>query len=307
MAASSNPPTTDLKGAAPASRFRWLNTRFKQVTAAILGLGALIGAVQAIIGVIPSGPEAQGVKVGTLQVGVLTLEEFQIASLDQFAAVDLRLAAQTVTPTPTPTVEETPTPTPTPDDCDPTVEECPPDDGEEEDGDTPDIPDEQQIEEQYSMGPGCDSDPAASECALAELADSAATSGTPEPQSSVPRRRTISRVRKVLEGTRTRRDDDGQLQPLGMMVTFDVTLTGLEDENVTVFWSMLSADTRRPLPSNWLRNTRAVVLRPRRPTDQIGKDIWLPLPRRRGDYVARLTFRDPDDETLTSVRTKVFH
>jgi hypothetical protein len=92
-----------------------------------------------------------------------------------------------------------------------------------------------------------------------------------------------------------------------MMVSFDITLTGLEGENVIVFWSMLSADTKRPLPLPWLRNTRVAVLRPRHETDQIGKDIWLPLPRRRGDYVARVTFQDPDEESLTSVRTDVFH
>jgi hypothetical protein len=308
MAASSTPPT-DLPTASRASRFGWLNTRLKQAIAAVIGLATLIGAVQVIVGVIPSGPETQTAKVGTLNLGAATLEEFQASQeFQESASVRMRLASQPVqletpteTPTPTPEETQTPTPTPTPV-CDPTVEECPP--GEEE----PDVPDERQLEEEYDMGPGCESDPASGTCALADLAESAGQSdgGDPEP-SATPRRQTIARVRRILEGTRTRRDDDGRLQPLGMMVSFDVTFTGLEDEDVVVFWSMLSADTRRPLTSDWLRNTRAAVLRPRHETDQIGKDIWLPLPRRRGDYVARVTFRDPDDETLTSVRTDVFH
>jgi hypothetical protein len=165
-----------------------------------------------------------------------------------------------------------------------------------------DDPDEaaDELDQQYDMGRGCSGDPAGGRCALNAIAKSAA------PGQGVSPARDVKRVRRVLAGTRSQLGPDGKRLPMGMMVSVDVTLTGMSGEPVEVYWSMLSADTTRALPQPWLRNTRAATLHPRAERAQLQKDLWLPLPRERGRYKARITLVDEDGEHY-SERTEVFH
>ncbi|HKH17893.1 MAG TPA: hypothetical protein VKA57_10235 [Solirubrobacteraceae bacterium] len=158
----------------------------------------------------------------------------------------------------------------------------------------------EELNQQYDMGRGCSGDPAGSRCALNQVARSA---GGIQAGS---RAESLVRVREVLAGTRTKLGRDGKRRPMGMMVSFDVTVRGLSGERLDVFWSMLSADSSRPLDQSWLRNTRAATLRPSATTDQLQKDLWLPLPKQRGRYRARVTLLDERGRRF-SKRSGVFH
>lgn len=168
-------------------------------------------------------------------------------------------------------------------------------------GSDPDDPDETtaELDQQYDMGRGCSGDPAGGRCALTALARSAG------PGQGISPARTVGRVRRVLAGTRSQLGPDGKRLPMGMMVSVDVTVTGMSGEPIELYWSMLSADTSRALPQAWLRNTRAATLHPRADQAQLQKEIWLPLPRDRGRYRARITLLNEDGERY-SERTAVF-
>ena len=153
----------------------------------------------------------------------------------------------------------------------------------------------------YEMGPSCAQNPLGRHCALGPLAESAGA------RPSQSRDQGIKRVRKVLEGTRTTVSESGKGEPLGVALSFDVTVTGLRGRDVQIYWSMLSADTDQALGRSWLKNTRATTLRPKHETDQFRTDLWLPLPKPEGDYVARVTLLGPEGGRLTSARSRVFH
>jgi hypothetical protein len=169
-------------------------------------------------------------------------------------------------------------------------------------GTDPGDPDEAtaELDQQYDMGRGCSGDPAGGRCALTAIAKSAGGGQGVSPA------RSIGRVRRVLAGTRSQLGPDGKRHPMGMMVSVDVTLTGMSGEPIELYWSMLSADTSRALPQSWLRNTRSATLHPHAEQAQLQKDLWLPLPRERGRYRARITLLNEDGERY-SERTAVFH
>lgn len=149
------------------------------------------------------------------------------------------------------------------------------------------------------MGRGCSEDPTASGCALNALARSAA------PAPGATRAERLVHVREVLAGTRTRIGADGKRLPMRMMISIDVTLTGMSGDIVDVYWSVESADTKRALGQRWLRNTKAATLHPRAAQEQLEPEIWLPLPRERGRYRARVTLLGENDRRF-SERSDVF-
>jgi hypothetical protein len=106
-------------------------------------------------------------------------------------------------------------------------------------------------------------------------------------------------VAAALNETRTVRGEDGRLEPLGVAVTVQVTVTGLEGEDADVTWSLRHGDGGR-LPHVWLRNRRVIKLTGQAESDSGSAEFWVPLPKRPpGPYFVRIGMYDEDGTPLT--------
>ena len=100
------------------------------------------------------------------------------------------------------------------------------------------------------------------------------------------------------------RGDDERLEPLGVAVTIQVTVTGLEGEEVDVRWSLRHADGRR-LPHKWLRNRTVMKLEGEAQSDTGSARFWVPLPKRpSGPYYVHIAMHDHSGTPLTFKKTK---
>ena len=106
-------------------------------------------------------------------------------------------------------------------------------------------------------------------------------------------------IAAALNETRTVRGEGGRLEPLGVAVTVQVTVTGLEGEDADVTWSLRHGDGGR-LPHVWLRNRRVIKLTGEAESDSGSAEFWVPLPKRpRGPYFVRIGMYDEDGTPLT--------
>jgi hypothetical protein len=112
-------------------------------------------------------------------------------------------------------------------------------------------------------------------------------------------------VAAALHETRTAdtRGEDGRLEPLGVVVTVQATVTGFEGEQAQVRWSLRHADGRR-LPHEWLRSRAVLELTGEAETDSGSAEFWVPLPKRpRGPYFVRVGVFDDEGTPLTFAKT----
>ena len=110
-------------------------------------------------------------------------------------------------------------------------------------------------------------------------------------------------IAAALNETRTVRGQDGRLEPLGVAVTVQVTVTGLEGEEADVTWSLRHGDGGR-LPHVWLRNRPVIHLTGEAESDSGSAEFWVPLPKRpRGPDFVRIGMYDDDGTPLTFANT----
>jgi hypothetical protein len=110
-------------------------------------------------------------------------------------------------------------------------------------------------------------------------------------------------IAAALNETRTVSGPDGRLEPLGVAVTVQVTVTGLEGEEADVTWSLRHGDGGR-LPHLWLRNRPVIHLTGEAESDSGSAEFWVPLPKRpRGPYFVRIGMYDADGTPLTFANT----
>jgi hypothetical protein len=110
-------------------------------------------------------------------------------------------------------------------------------------------------------------------------------------------------IAAALNETRTVPGQDGRLEPLGVAVTVQVTVTGLEGEEADVTWSLRHGDGGR-LPHVWLRNRPVIHLTGEAESDSGSAEFWVPLPKRpRGPYFVRIGMYDADGTPLTFANT----
>jgi hypothetical protein len=92
---------------------------------------------------------------------------------------------------------------------------------------------------------------------------------------------------------------------VGVMVTFNISLTGFDDDRTDVRWSLYSAGAGSVVPRAWLRSQLALSLRGTADDDGGSFDFWVPLPRKPGPYFVRLGVYD-DNTRLDYANTGPF-
>jgi hypothetical protein len=100
----------------------------------------------------------------------------------------------------------------------------------------------------------------------------------------IPDSEAAPRVDSVLRSLR--RTPSGE--PLGVLVSFDVELLGLRDEEILVRWSIWNESGPRRLFGDWLSSNVAYRLTASSEDDATSLDIWVPLPKGEGTYFVRL-------------------
>ncbi|MGH2775077.1 MAG: hypothetical protein ACRDJT_06545 [Actinomycetota bacterium] len=100
---------------------------------------------------------------------------------------------------------------------------------------------------------------------------------------------------KILDGTRSRVVSGDVTEPLGVAISFDLTLEGLLNRKIDVRWSLFSAGRATMVPQDWLINRRALVAIPEATFDRASGEFWIPLPKKRGPYFVRVSAWDQND------------
>lgn len=137
---------------------------------------------------------------------------------------------------------------------------------------------------------------------VAAMLTAAATDENGEP---LPPDVAAERVIELLGETRTVETGEGKQNPLGVLVDVNVELEGLRGRPVLLTWSIFPHDGGPPLFGSWLQTVAAYRLEAGSNRDTASFDLWLPLPKDPGPYVAGLQL-SVGDIRIASVRTDPF-
>ena len=91
-----------------------------------------------------------------------------------------------------------------------------------------------------------------------------------------------------------------------MTINFNVALTGFDGESADVRWSLYSKNGQRPVPRDWLRNQRALLLRGEAEKDTGSGEFWVPIPEVKGPFFIRIGVYDADRTRLDYADTPSF-
>jgi hypothetical protein len=80
----------------------------------------------------------------------------------------------------------------------------------------------------------------------------------------------------------------GKLEPLGVVVTADLELSGLRGEPVLLSWSIWQLGGEARLFGQWLATNPAYALEATSDKDTGSIDVWVPVPETPGPYIVRL-------------------
>lgn len=110
-------------------------------------------------------------------------------------------------------------------------------------------------------------------------------------------------IAAALHETQTVAGEDGRLEPLGVTVTVQFTVTGFAGEHADLTWSLRHGGGAR-LPHEWLRNRSVLELTGEAESDSGSAEFWVPLPKRpRGPYFVRIGMYDDEGTPLTFAKT----
>jgi hypothetical protein len=114
------------------------------------------------------------------------------------------------------------------------------------------------------------------------------------------------RLVELLKDTRAGGDGSRTREPLGVLVTVNLELIGLRDQEVRLTWSMLATGgaTKR-LYGDWLNDNLAYRLKAGSDRDTAFQYIWIPLPKSPGPYFVRVELT-VDGAPLTSEASDPF-
>jgi hypothetical protein len=94
--------------------------------------------------------------------------------------------------------------------------------------------------------------------------------------------------------TRMHQTDQGKLDPLGVVVTANLRVEGLRDEEVDISWRLTGRAKGRTPYSRWFKEVLAARFTASALSDGTSVDIWVPMPKRPGKYVVRVTIKHGD-------------
>lgn len=80
-------------------------------------------------------------------------------------------------------------------------------------------------------------------------------------------------------------------EPLGVVVSTDLDLSGLRGEALTLSWSMWQEAGGIRLSGDWLNDNLAYRIEPRTDHATTTLDVWIPMPREQGSYFVRVDLR----------------
>ena len=100
---------------------------------------------------------------------------------------------------------------------------------------------------------------------------------------------------EILDGTRSQRLSDDATVPIGVAISFDLSLEGFLNRRVDVRWSLFSAGKGAMVPQDYLVNRRALVAIPEALVDRASGEFWIPLPKKRGPYFVRVSAWHQDE------------
>ena len=90
---------------------------------------------------------------------------------------------------------------------------------------------------------------------------------------------------------------DASLQMVGVVITFDVKLVGLNGRDCPVEWSLLDGRTYQPFDQPYLRGQRAMphsAVKARADEDTLSMPIWIPRPPGAGSFTVMLEIFDDE-------------
>lgn len=161
---------------------------------------------------------------------------------------------------------------------------------------------------------GCVDDVVSGGCGLSSLAltmgvaTADAGSTGPVGQDDVSVQKVREQLAKVFRGTRTRpaQSDPSKRDLVGVTINFNVALTGFRGESAEVRWSLYSKREQRPVPRDWLRNQRALLLKGEAEKDNGSGEFWVPIPQVKGPFYIRLGVYDAKGSRLDYADTPSF-
>jgi hypothetical protein len=117
-----------------------------------------------------------------------------------------------------------------------------------------------------------------------------------------------SRLAKLLAGTRMNpaSSGGGEVEPVGVTVNYNVSLTGFRGHRVSVRWSLYRAAAGVQVPRDWLRNQPVRWLEGEADKDSASDSFWVPLPEIEGPFFVRVGVFDQDDVRLDYADTSSF-
>jgi ketosteroid isomerase-like protein len=308
-----------------------LSKGVKALVGAVIAMGAVAGAIGAILALWPDPTPELGAELSDVSViPNVTLSEYAIRHQEQTAgaperATSSRLATHLpaqaesddeTTPTTGPTTTTTPTtPTTTTGPTTTTTTET-------EEGPILGVEiGEQaraQLQEglaralgdpavpQINVGSACEYNLSDSSCGLSTV--SVYAQWTDEDGDELPSSPAVvgEHLATLLAGTRTQpaASNEGQLEPVGVSVSFNVTLTGFRGHRVDVRWSLYAAEGDISVPQDWLQDQRALWLEGEANRDSATGEFWVPLPRVQGPFFIRIGVYDDEGTRLAYADTR---
>jgi hypothetical protein len=289
----------------------WWRSRWRQVTAAVLTVGALAGAVGSVKALWPSDVEDRAAFTSVNARAPIRLSEYRarltlqrqqdsknsLESKNSLRAPDAALVVPTVmtAATPTPTTEPSPTrtgPVVETSSASPTTS-----DGAEVLTDPSLLADKvpklfeavngraaarlPQYVIPASVAPQKDPTHVVTLPIVVQAA-------TDDKGHTVPPDVAAERVATLFRSARSA-PLHGKREPVGALVSANLDLDGLKNTWVSLSWSMYPEGETEPLFGEWLRTTAAFKLKPSTDHDTAAASLWVPLPKKKGNYVVTLT------------------
>jgi hypothetical protein len=118
---------------------------------------------------------------------------------------------------------------------------------------------------------------------------------TPEPEFHVTRQAYLQDMNRPTKG-----QSPEELRELGMIVTADANIEGLQGKELTVGYSVYDSDKIRVPEQN---NEEAQKIEPETQNDNERAKVFVPYPPEAGEYYVKLTLHDEDGEELDAVET----
>jgi hypothetical protein len=134
----------------------------------------------------------------------------------------------------------------------------------------------------------------------------ASTPLAPPTGTSVPPQTVADSLDEVFRQARTTTTGSGGTQPLGVVVTADITLDGLRGQPVQLSWSIWQQGGNTRLFDTWFTEIVAYQFEPSADQETRSADVWVPLPEATGSYFVRLKV-SVQGHPLDSVDSGPFH